>query len=545
MNLAAGSFALLLLATGTGNDFAQARAEFLGAIAGRDAAAVRKAAFAVARTDDPRAVDALLKGYGELAREIADFWEDKRRVILENRLAGNYDKMLDEKGQFIEKKITSLQSLRNIVVAALGLFTSDASVRKLCRELRAGASRSSSDWGRRAGIAAALGQVKHPEVVPALLRAITKDREPQVRVAAIDAIRALKANSTEAVDALIEQLAHKDWIVQTTTIQALGFLKARKAVGPLIDALEGNEGRIGQEINEALVALTGVDKHGDYATWKAWFEPNRAAVVAGTYTPRPGEAPRAGQAAATTFYGIPIKSTHVVFVLDRSGSMSRPSDWKLPNDVATVPGRKEPDVKKQGDRKIDIARWQLKRALSMMPDGTEFNLIFYNHQWTIFSDKMVKLSKSTRQKAYAFIDSLAPQGRTNIYDPLEKGHSFAGGMKLPPDPVPMRRTVTRNEKARDGYADTIFLMTDGLPNTGQVPSPDGIVAKMKEINRTKKVKIHTIGVFATGSNEAGRGGTFLRQLARDSGGVFTMPGKKEDFDDKKKDAKKKPDPKKK
>jgi hypothetical protein len=331
-------------------------------------------------------------------------------------------------------------------------------------------------------------------------------------------------------------LQNDSWQVKSTAIATLQALMAKESIENLIEALQKSDGRLRHEINQALIAFTGVDKHGDYGAWRAWWDASKEAVKAGTYKVKKEESAANPQGAATTFYGIPIQSKHVVFVLDRSGSMRQPSEWDIPADVATGPGLPGQDIKKQGDRKIDIARWQLKRALAMLPDGMEFNVIFYNHQWTAMAESMVKLNAATRKQAYEFIDSLDPTGRTNIYDPTEKALTFApsgaGAGKAPKTaPGAHGKTVAAGDKPEKGYADTVFLLSDGLPNTGQIPDPDGIIAKVKELNKTRKVTINAVGVFASNSSEAGSGGRLLKTLAEESGGVYTSAGK---------DAKKKP-----
>jgi hypothetical protein len=215
-------------------------------------------------------------------------------------------------------------------------------------------------------------------------------------------------------------------------------------------------------------------------------------------------------------------------VLDRSGSMKQPSEWEMPKDVATGPAMPGAELKPAGNRKIDIARWQLKRALAQMPDGIEFNLIFYNHQWTGMSEQMVKLSPATRKQAFEFIDALEPEGRTNIYDPLERGLQYApaGGLpeKLPKSAPGPRPTVATGDKAPKGYADTVFLLSDGLPNPGQIPDPAGILAKVKELNKGRKVTVNTIGVFGSGDRDGAAGADLLKQLSADSGGVYKSGG---------------------
>jgi len=521
------ALALLPLFLAAPQDLEKARADLKKAAVDSNPAGVEDAIKRLTSADGKRAVDILLEGYGECAKELKTHWEEKLRVIQENQAAPKYDRALDQKGQAVEAKIRKVESLKRLIVQALGTFKSDAAVQELVVELKQRTLGGTGDWTRRAGVSEALGQIDHPEAVKALLDTALRDAEPQVRVAAMDALRAKQAGTPEVIAVLVQSLSSDSWQVKSTAVATLQALGAKETIEPLIEALAKNDGRLRHEINQALIAFTGVDKHGDYAAWKAWWDASKEQVRAGTYKPRKEEQANNQAGAATTFYGIPIQSRHVVFILDRSGSMARPSEWNLSADVATgvnVPGL---DLKPQGNRKIDIARWQLKRALAMLPDGTEFNLIFYNHQFTAMSEQMVKLNAGSRKQAYEFIDSLDPTGRTNIYDPLEKGLSMAptgaGADKLPkapPNPA-VRKTVAGNDKSEKGHADTVFLLSDGLPNTGQIPDPEGIIAKVREINRTRKVTINTIGVFAAGDTEAEGGGRLLKQLADDAGGVYS------------------------
>jgi hypothetical protein len=359
--------------------------------------------------------------------------------------------------------------------------------------------------------------MSHASIPAALAEILKKDSEPQVRIAVLDAIRELKSASPEILAAVLEQLKHEFWQVKSTAASTLKALKPKEAIDALLEALAKSDGRLRHDMNDALAAITGVDKHADPNAWRAWWDANKAAFLEGKYAPRPEEAKDAKP--FTTFYGIPVNSKNVIFILDRSGSMQEPSEWEPDKDVATGAGQPGGDLKPQGNRKIDIARWQLKRALSMIPDGVEFNVIFYSHEWTILSERMLKLSADTRKKAFEFIDRLDPVGPTNIYDPLEKGLAFAA-------------TGPLADKIAKGGVDTIFFLTDGMPNTGQVPRAEDILVKVKELNKTKKVKINTIGVFSSstaptpaGGSEAELGGKFLKQLADENDGRYTGANK--------------------
>ncbi len=525
------TLAVLLALFAPDAEVEKARVQLKKAAAELNPSGVRDACDFLGRSDQKPAVDALLDGYGVLAQVVKALWPDKLRAIQQKEanagfrintktnpptiVQGDEKKYLawqegEKLGQATEQKLMAVEACKRLVVRALGQFKSEESVREMLRELK-----GNSSWEKRAGVAEALGQMAHAAIPAALAEILKKDSEPQVRVAILDAIRELKPSAPEVLAAVLEQLKHDFWQVKSTAAATLKALKPREAVEPLLEALARSDGRLRQDVNDALVAVTGVDKHADPNAWRAWWDANKAAFLAGRYQPRPDEAAAKDGKAFTTFYGIPVTSKNVIFILDRSGSMMEPSDWEPEKDVATGPGGPGNDLKPQGNRKIDIARWQLKRALAMIPDGVEFNVIFYSHEWTILSERMLKLSPDTRRRAFEFIDRLEPVGPTNIYDPLEKGLSFAASGPLA-------------DKLARSSVDTIYFLTDGMPNTGQVPNAADILVKVKELNRTKKVKIHTIGVFTSPKvpvpgqpNEAELGGKFLKQLAEENDGRYT------------------------
>jgi hypothetical protein len=529
------ALAFLIQVAARDTEFERARTEFKKSVADPNSTprAISDAASRLAGTDQKAAVDVLLDGYGTLAGQIKTLWTDKVRLLKEKEANAGFHvdtrtnpptippseyKMVEaffaaeKQSQIVELKIMSIESGRRGIVTALARFKGEASIKELLKELAGG-----STWQRRAGIAEALGQMTSAEIPAALTDVLKKDPEPQVRVAAMESLRQLKASTPDVTAALIEQLKSDFWQVKSTaaaTIKALGLKEAAEA---LVEALSKSEGRLRMDLNEALVALTGADKHGDPAAWKGWWDANREAYQNGTYAAKPGEGAGDGPKNATTFYGIPVTSKNVIFILDRSGSMTEPSEWEIPMEVATGAGA--PDVKKEGNRKIDVARWQLKRTISMLPDGTEFNIIFFNYEVVALAKDMLKISTSTRKQAFDFIDRSEPLGETNTYDALERAFSYV-------------TTGTMGEKLAKGGVDSFFLLTDGLPNAGQVPRAQDILLKLREINKTRKVKIHTVGIFSTPRgplkpgevNEPEEGGKFLKQMAEDSGGKYTNAG---------------------
>ncbi len=519
-------------------DFASNRSEFFDAVRNMDEARVRSRANAVAEADSRKAVDTLLEGYGICARQLQLLWREKAKNL--DTMEENSDFRIDtstnpptipssdvdkyrryedavKAGQVTEKKIMRVETVKRAIIAALSRFRDRTALQQMVVKLK-----SDSLWTRRAGLAEAMGSIPEDSLEKVLVERLKKDSEPQVKIAILDALRTRKAKSPSVVSEISARLKSRYWQVRSTALSVLrgiGPDHAKSAINPVILALEKAKGRMKSEFNQTLVVLTGVDKHGSASAWKAWWEENRSAFEADQYKPRPGEKPRKGQDAATTFYGIPVESENVIFILDHSGSMSEPSRWKAPEDVATGPSRKgRPIVKQEGNRKIDIARWQLKQCLAGLPEGVRFNVIFFNHEWKILSEKMLKISTGSLKIAFKFIGELEPVGGTNIYDPVEKGFRFAGaGMR---------------DKLNKTNIDTIFLLTDGMPNAGQIPNADDIIVKIREVNKTKKVRVNTVGVFGSsgrgnimGGNAAQEGEAFLKELSQDSGGKFVSTRK--------------------
>lgn len=510
--------------------FTRARADFKKALSKSDPVPVYESGKRLAATGKRSAVTVLLDGVSTCTGKIRTIWTKKTGTLRAKQQSADFRIIMtaqgptvnpadagkfrrfeaaEKTGVKIESEIMLWETCQRGIIMALREIRSDEAVAEMVKQLT-----KNSNWQKKVALAIALGALPQDSISGGLATAVMEDLEPQVRIAAIESIEERGVATADIVDALLGQMNHKFWQVRYVAARTLATLGVKQAVGSLIDALAPVEGRLRDEINTALTRLTGVDKHGDPGAWKAWWEANSAAYLDGTYEPAPGEKAGGGPKVRTTFYGIPIKSRNLVFILDRSGSMFAPSDWKIPKDMGTGPAL-DPAVRRQGDRKIDIARWQLKRALAMLPDGTQFNILFYNHDWTVLSKHhMLRLSATTRKRAYTFIDSVDPMGPTNIFDPLEKGLSYAA-------------SGSRQDLLARSGVDTIFFLSDGMPNMGQIPVVEGILIKVQELNRARKVKIHTIGVFSKSvgpaalNEELDLGSRFLKDLAAGSGGSYT------------------------
>ncbi len=478
-----------------GESLAEHKRALLEAIANTNDVKGAEAVEKIVSFDSKEGVEALVSALGTIGRVSSPYEQERERwyrVMEANaydpetkKWKGSIEKYKDARAKHTEVsgKLARLGTVSFAIGRGLGKMRSDAAVQEMLARLR-----PEGVAAVRAAIAGALAYATQPEVGAAVASQFRKEKDPGVRVALTEALRAHKN-----VDVLCEALKDVHWPVRVAAAQGLGALRSREAIEPLIAAMGESDGRVRAEMNTALVAITGVNKHADPAAWKSWWERNRESFLAGTYKPEPAE--RGREAGGTTFYGLPVTSKKVVFVLDRSGSMAAAAKWK-PEDVASGDA---PNVSKpKGERKIDIAKYELKKVLALLPEGAEFNIVFYNSIQEPFSEKMVVLNRETRRRAIAFVDGIEPSGATNISDALARGMGFAGAV----------------EKASKAGVDTIYLLSDGMPTAGIV-DVDEFCGHVAGANRLKKVSIHTVAIEPTADSEK-----FMKRLAKENGGAY-------------------------
>ncbi|MDH4237223.1 MAG: HEAT repeat domain-containing protein [Nitrospira sp.] len=111
--------------------------------------------------------------------------------------------------------------------AALAAIADSRVLDQLMRALR------SPDWIVRMHAAKALGRIQDPGSIQSLTP-LLQDRVKAVRE---EASSALAAIGESAIPALLESLAHQDWLVRLHAVESLGKSKSRHAVAPLLSAL--------------------------------------------------------------------------------------------------------------------------------------------------------------------------------------------------------------------------------------------------------------------------------------------------------------------
>ena len=351
---------------------------------------------------------------------------------------------------------------------------------------------AAAEWYLRACCAEALGKIGDPDAVAALLARAKIEAEPGVRIAIADALAPKVKGSDDVRAALLPWLESGPWGSKLAAAQALARAEDVRLVPNFIKLLQTPSGRMKYEINELLKKLTRADRHGDFGAWSAWWEKNDNEVLAGTYVPPAAEMAQRQMAPVTMFYGIPVNSTKVIFIIDSSLSMKDPTSWK--------PEIQEKDDRLEGERAIDIARYELKRIIKGLPDGTNYDIFAMYGRVGLLSEKWVVSGTATREKAVKFVQGLEPRVGTDVHGALIRAFDFSGGnWSTPP---------------RDDSVDSVFILTDGVPSVGMTDRSQ-LADRILDAVRFKRIAVTAVAIDAPKEAE-----DFLRKISGGTGGAF-------------------------
>ena len=389
------------------------------------------------------------------------------------------------------------------------------------------------------------------ESVEKTLVDLVDDPQPIVTIAAIDALRDRELKNPELYLRVLKD-EKRPWEAKLSALLALGKTADaadEKSLESLLDAFgksKPDEGRLRDEYRKLLAKLLGVEVPSDDPNaWRtAW-----AAKKAGKDPAKDGGT----VAEPTEFFGGQTKSTRIVFILDRTGSMDIQIDFK--EDEKKPPrklpmatnGQKEPPqelgarakceefLKKYDGLKVrsrmDALKKEFVRTICFMDPKVHFTVIWYEANQTPWKDHLVPATWQNKLDIVQDVDRLKPSGGTNIWGGIELAFKMVE--------QPNRPDVVQLDK-KGSYAtsvngpDTFFLMTDGAHNNGKfvkqnAAKPDDAVDKeafigeLRKVNRLRKVVINCV---VLGSDDHGQQGgktdpALLKSIADETGGTFT------------------------
>jgi hypothetical protein len=478
------------------DDVDKARDALTKAIASLERFNIDRATVALVKLNDDRVPDFLIAAFRAGLVQIAELEKERQTVLKEmakvevvrdkdgkiTKGDGNKWEMLRREHEGWAAKIEFLNGVLPRVVSHMSRLTTLKAI--------VVALNNTSEWYPRACCAEALGKIDQPEAVAALVARASKEIEPGVRVAIADALAPRVATHEEARKALLPWLEGGTWSSRMAAAQALTASGDKRLIPALIKVLQGAGTRLKHEIDKCLRTLTGgVTRRGDFAAWQSWWEKNENEVLAGTYVITPADKDEG--AGVTTFYGIPLHSSKVVFIIDTSLSMKDPTTWK-PEITDNVD-------KLDGERAIDVARYELRKIVRKLPEGALFDVIAMYGRLSLLSEKWVSAVRNERERAVKFINGLEIKVGTDVHLALMRALDFSGG--------------NWNTSPREDSIDTIFILSDGVPSVGNVPRQE-IPDRILDAARFKRIAITTIAIAAPKE-----GTDLLKKISDGTGGL--------------------------
>lgn len=278
-----------------------------------------------------------------------------------------------------------------------------------------------------------------------------------VKMTAIDALSA--STPPEALPKVLEALNAKSWELKASAINYLSNVKdeegKKKALEVLRTMRPKETGRFRNDISVAINKLAEATMAGDEKDNKTY-----------------------------AFFDIPLEGD-VIFVIDLSLSMK----------VGKT---------KEGPTRVEVLIRELKKSIDMMAQikpPVKFNIIGYSEKVQKWQKTLVPITTDYKNQAMAWIEGLDKNmGQfTNIYDALE--------LALAGDSSEGRKVVTTGGS---GVATpyTICFMTDGKANRGKYINIEEILAAVRSLNKSRKIRINalTLGVGAADGGGMGGGG---------------------------------------
>lgn len=307
---------------------------------------------------------------------------------------------------------------------------------------------------------------------------LTQHEDPEVRNLALESLGQTKEQ--KALEKLVAALNDTSWSVRLAALDALAHMRVKEAIGPIVERMAKEDGRMLQEFSLTLWRLTGQGYGENPKGWENWWKGNGErfeflteeqlnSVKTGEDEYRLRQTTRV----ESKFFGLRIISHRVIFIIDVSGSMQETLNSEYDG--------------KTGTPRMEVARKELDRCIQGLDPSAFFNIVTFSTDVDRWMDGALAVAnEKNREEARTFVSKLKEGGGTNLYGSIQ-------------------------EAFKDLDVDTIFILSDGEPSVGDEIDPVVIRDHVKAWNEHRGIQINTISV----------GGQFqvLEWIAEDSGGT--------------------------
>lgn len=338
----------------------------------------------------------------------------------------------------------------------------------------------------------ALGEIADPRALP-FLRERARHKDDRIVCAALIALGKFK--DAESIPFILERLRSRDFEVHYAAIRALRHAGDMRGGLCLAELLPKSRGRQREDIFLALRAIAGQDLGFDARAWIRHFRKAVREAEGGAAEEGLGEAfTPALDKGLPVFYGVKVFSERVTFVMDTSGSMER------------YYGELTKPANKADRKKLDVLKAEVISALDGLAihesqRGYEksrfpyplFRLVRFHSSVSVWKEDLLPATPDTVHEARKYIQRLEPDGATNLWGALDRSVNVPNALALP---------------------DTVILVSDGEPTSGETVSLSAMVEAVAHWNKLLQIRIHVIGIDS-GNNE------FMKELAVRNDGTYT------------------------
>ena len=400
---------------------------------------------------------------------------------------------------------------------ALGGYPMDPEDKELGRTLR----KLSGDrqWQVRLRVAQAIA-AGHPQAFEMLEEEVV-DKEPAVRAGVLEALANL--NDERVIDLAIAALDDEAWQVCSAAAGALGQVRHKRSIQPLMDRLDPELGRLLADYTTALERITGRRFGLDIEAWRRFwsnfadrFEIPTAEELEAKRLAAEESAKR--YAPGTTYHGIETPSRAILFVVDVSGSME---NWIMERE-------RYEEGRYPSWSRMDIVSTELAETIRGLDANVNFNVLAFASGLKPWRKKLMPANALQKEAAAEWVLGLEPIGGASAREAAEGG--VAGPVDLSAGKTNtygalMYALGVLDEKQRvvgaDDYrveVDTVFFLTDGDPTEGRYIDPNDILREVDAANSVRRVVIHVTAVGQINK-------VFLAELAKQNGGQFVDLGR--------------------
>ena len=322
--------------------------------------------------------------------------------------------------------------------------------------------------------------------VPVLVAAVS-DKVGEVREGAERLVLVSRSGVLAVVRKLLKE--DDDPTFRAGLLLLVGRRRRADAVPLLLDAMADPHARVSAAAVEALEAVTGEALGYDPAAWRAWWEKGRPAdpVPAGPSpkdpvtrepaAPEPPKPPPPPRGLIPEFFGLPVPSKDLVFVIDVSGSV--------------------------GAGGFDGAKTELLKAVERLGSDVRIAALFFDETVVSWHPEMVRATPEAKADLARFVRGIPRGKHTDVMTPLNAGLQI------------VRRRVEERAAAKEpaGERVTMYVVSDGQENVRATPG-EAVGDKLDRLDLAHAV-VHAICI-------GGKGSALLLALARRGGGRYLV-----------------------